>query len=162
MRVQGILSENLCNRSPGIRALVIRKETPSTLPVGCPEDSLPELIRQYRVVITPCNDLVLLLSSTSGPALPGSPFRLCVPYQARMDTPLPEVHPPGYLRPDLLSPADTQRLCEDDVGEDKGLLRFPTPAEYPPPFRSQYGREAAPYCARGRGIPLRLMPSAPL
>ena len=69
-------------------------------------------------MITYCNDLVLLLSSTSGPALPGSPFRHSVPYQTCMDTPLPEVHPPGYLRPDLPGPADTQRLREDDVVKD--------------------------------------------
>ena len=64
-----------------------------------------------------------------------------------MDTPLPEVHLPGYPVLYVLGPADTQRLCEDDVGEGEGPIRVPTPVEYPPLFRSQDGREAAPYCA---------------
>ena len=70
-----------------------------------------------------------------------------------METPLPEFHPPGDMRPDLLGPTDALRLRKDDMGKDKGLLRVLTSAEDPPPFRSQYGQEAAPYCARGRGIP---------
>ena len=96
--------------------------------------------------------LILILSSAGGPVLHGSPFRLSVSYQACMETPLPEVHPPGYTHPDLPGPADTQRLREDEVGKDEGPLGFPGPPEYSPPFRSQYGREAAPYCAIGRGL----------
>ena len=38
-----LLPEDLCNLSPGFRALVIREETPSTLPVGCLTDGLAEL-----------------------------------------------------------------------------------------------------------------------
>ena len=52
-------------------------------------------------------------------------------------------------------PCDTQRLCEDNVGKDERPLGFPTISEYPLPLLIQYGREAAPYCARGSGIPAR-------
>ena len=95
----------------------------------------PELTRQHSVVVTPCNSLVILLSTTGGPDLPGGSFRIGIPHQARMDTPLLEVHPPGDPRPDLLGPADSQRFCKNNVGEDEGPLRVPTPAEDPPSFR---------------------------
>ena len=39
-----------------------------------------------------------------------------------METPLPEVHPPGDPRPYFPGPTDTQRLCEDNMDEDKGSL----------------------------------------
>ena len=84
-------------------------------------------------MVTPCDCLFLLLSCTGGPALPGSPFRLDIPYQVRMDTPLPEVHPPGFTRPDLLGLTDTQRLRKDNLFKDEEPLRFPTPAKDPPP-----------------------------
>ena len=60
-----------------------------------------------------------------------------------METPIPEVHLPGYPRPDLLGPADAQRLRKNDVVKDKGYLGISTPTENPPPFCSHYGREAA-------------------
>ena len=69
------------------------------------------------------------------------------------EPPPPEVHLPGDPCSDTPGPADTQRLCEDDVGKDEGTIGVPTPANNPPSFRSQYGLEAAPYCARGRGVP---------
>ena len=50
--------------------------------------------------------LILLLPATGGPALPVAPFRLGVPYQACVETPVPEFHRPGDLCPDLLGPAD--------------------------------------------------------
>ena len=59
-----ILLENLCNRLPGLGALVIWEETPSSLPVSCPSDDLPQFTRKYCVMIAPCHGLVLLLSST--------------------------------------------------------------------------------------------------
>ena len=89
--------------------------------------------------------LILLLLTTSGPSLPGIPFRLGITYHACMETPLPEVNPPGDLCPDLLGPTDAQCLCKIDVGKEKGSLGVPTPTENPPSFRSQYGCEAAPY-----------------
>ena len=61
-----------------------------------------------------------------------------------MYTLIPNVHPPGDPSLDLPGPADTQRLCEDDVGKDEGPIVVTGPPEYPLPFRSQYGREAAP------------------
>ena len=67
-----------------------------------------------------------------------------------MDIPLPDVHLLGYPLLDLLGPSDTQHHHEDNVGEEKGPLVDPTPAKETLPFCSQYGREAAPYCARGR------------
>ena len=87
----------------------------------------------------------LLLSAAGGPALLGGPFHLGIPHQARLETPLSEVHPPGYTRPDLLGPADDKRLCEDDVGKEKGSLGVPTPVHYPLLFHGQDGREAAPH-----------------
>ena len=148
-----LLPENLCNQSPGFGALVILEDTPYPLPVGCLTDSLPELTRQYRVVVAPRGGLILLLSSTGGPALPGRPFRLSIPHQARMETPLPEVHPPGDPCLHLLFPMEAHCLCKNDVGKEDGSLRVTSPSENPLPFRSQYGCEAVPYCARGRGIP---------
>ena len=97
--------------------------------------------------------LILLLSRIGIPDLPESPFRLDIPYQACMDTPLPEIHPPGYLCPDLLGSADTQRLREYNMRTDEGPLGVPGPPDYPLPFRSQYGLEELPYCARGSGVP---------
>ena len=41
-----------------------------------------------------------------------------------METPLPEVYSPGDSCLDLLGPGDAQRLHEDDVGKDKGILKF--------------------------------------
>ena len=148
-----ILLENLCNRSPGLRSLVIREETPSPLSVGFPAYGLSELTRQHSVAVVPCYGLVLLLPSAGGPALSDSPFRLGIPYQACVDNPLTEVHPPVDPCPDLLGPAETQMFCKKNVGKDKGALGVITSAENPPPFRGQYGREAAPYCARGHGLP---------
>ena len=153
MRVRVLLSENLCNRSPGFRALVVREKTPYPLPVGCTADSLPEHTIQNCVVVASCHGLILLFCSTGGPALPGSPFCLGNPHQACVETPLPEVHPPGDLRLDLLCPADAQRLRKNDVDKDKGYIRVPTPVENPPPFRCKYYREAAPHCYLGHGVP---------
>ena len=84
-----ILPENLCNRLPGFRALVIWEETTSPLPVGFPTDGLPQLTRKYRVVIALGYHLTLLQSSAGGPTLPESFFCLGVSYQAYVDTPLP-------------------------------------------------------------------------
>ena len=114
---------------------------------------MPNLTRQHRVMISPGYRLLLLLSAGGVPALPGGPFRLRIPHQARVDTLLPEVHPPGDPCLDLPGPADAQRLCEDDVGEDKGSLEVPTLFNYPLPFHGQDGREAVPHCSCGRGIP---------
>ena len=90
-----ILLENLCNGSPSFSAFVIQEDTSSPLPVGCLTYGLTNLTGQYRVMITPGYRLILLLSSTGGPALPRCPFRLGVSYQAYMETSLLEVHPPG-------------------------------------------------------------------
>ena len=123
------------------------EDTTSPFPVSFPTDGLNQFTRQYPVMVASGYGLVLLLSSSGDPFLPGSPLRLGVPYQACVETPLSEVHLPGYLCPDLPGPTDTQRLCEDDMGKDEGPLVVPCPPKYPLPFRSQYGHEAAPYCA---------------
>ena len=148
-----LLPEDLCNRSPGFSTLVIQEEAPSPLPVSGPMYGLPKLTIQHRAVVDPGYCILLLLSSNGGSALPGCPFRLDIPHQARMDTLLPEVHPPGDPRPDLLGPVDAQRLCKNDLVEDKGSLRVPTPVNYPLPFHGQDGRKAAPHCSCGYGIP---------
>ena len=97
--------------------------------------------------------IILVLSATGGPALPEGPFRLGIPHQACMETPLPEVHLPGDPRPDFLGPPDAQRLSDDEMGKDKGSLGVPIPVNYPLPFHGQYGREAAPHCFCGCRIP---------
>ena len=129
MHVCVILPENLCNRSPGICALLIQEETPYPLPVSCLPGGLIELTQYHGVVITPCYGLIFLLSSTGSPTLPGSPSRLGVSYQDCLGTPLLEVHPPGDVRPELLVPADAQRLGQDNVGKDKGHIVVPDPPE---------------------------------
>ena len=101
-----LLLEDFCNQSPGLYALIILEETPSPLPVGGLADGIMELTRQQCVVLAPCYRLVILLLATDIYSLPGSPFRLGVSYQTRMETPLPEVHLPHYSVPDTLGPAD--------------------------------------------------------
>ena len=107
MHVRVLLSEDLCNRSPGSCALVIQEEAPYPLPEGGPTDGLPRLTRQYSVVIASCHVLVLLLSSTDGPALPGGPLCLVITHQACLENHLPEVHPSGDLCLDLLCPVNS-------------------------------------------------------
>ena len=124
---QVLLPEDLCNRSPGFSALVLREETPSPLLVGCPTDGLPELSREYCLVEAPGHDVVVLLAAEDGPTLLVSPFRLGIPHQASMLSPLPEVHAPGDPGLDLPGPADAQCLCQNGVGEDEGSLGFSTP-----------------------------------
>ena len=70
----------------------------------------------------PRHCVVLLPAAEGGPALTCTPFRLVIPYQARMLAPLLEVHAPGDLCLDLLGPADAQRLSKNDVGKDEGSL----------------------------------------
>ena len=96
-RLRVLLPENLSNRSPGLGALVVREEIPSSLPVGCPTYSLLHITRQYCVMVASGYPLILLLSSSGGSAFPGCPLRTIVSYQACVDTPLPEVHLPGDL-----------------------------------------------------------------
>ena len=104
-------------------------------------------------MVAPGYRLLLLLFAAGSSALPGGPFRLGITQQARMETPLPEVHLPDNLRSDLPGPANAQRLREDDLGKDKGYLGVQTPVNYPLPFHGHYGREAEPHCSCGRGIP---------
>ena len=142
-----LFTENLYNRSLGFSALVIREETPYPILVGCLTACLPQITLQHSVVVDPCNDLILLLAPTDGPALPCSPLRLGTPHQARMYNPLLEVHPPGDPLMDILFPAEAQRLFKNDVDGDKGPLRVPTPTENPLLFLCQYCSEAVPHCA---------------
>ena len=76
-----------------------------------------------------------------------APSALATPHQARVETPLPEIHLPGDPHPDILCPIDAQRLCKKNVGEDKRTLGFPSPANNPPPLHCQYFCEAASHCA---------------
>ena len=114
--------ENLCNQFPGLCALLILEETPSTLPLNCLTDGLTQFTRQYCVMVALGYCLILLLSSADGPALPGRPIRLSVSYQAFIDTPLLEVHLPGDPGLDLSGPTDAQSLREDNVGKAEGPL----------------------------------------
>ena len=132
-----LLPNNLCKWFPGICTLVSREDTPSPLLVSYPTDSLPQLTRQYLVMIALGYHLILLLSSAVSSSLPGCPFRLIVSYQACVETHLPELHPPGDSGSDLSRPTDTQRLCEDNVNKDEGSLGVPGPTKYPPPLCSK-------------------------
>ena len=96
-------------------------------------------------MVAPGHGLLLLLSAAGGSALLVGPFRLGILRQARMETSLPEVHMPGDLRPDLPGPTDTQRLREEDVGENKGSLGVPAPGNPPLPFHIHNDRKAAPH-----------------
>ena len=133
-----LFPEELCNRSPGFSALAIWEETPSPLSFSCPTDGLHQLTRQHYVVISLRSSVVLFLPAHGGPALPGGPFRLGVSYQSRVETPLPEVHPPRYPGMDILGPTDAQRLRENDVRKNMVSLGVPTLVKYPLPLRSQY------------------------
>ena len=73
-------------------------------------DGLPQLTQQNFAEVATVYCLVLLLSSSGGPALPGSTLRLCVPHHDRVETSLPEVHPSCYLCPNLPGPMYAQRL----------------------------------------------------
>ena len=98
-------------------------------------------------MISTSYSIVLVLPDTGVPALPGGPFRLGVTSLYRMETPLPDFHLPGYPRPDLFGPADAQRLCNNNVGEDKEYLGVPNPIENSPSFHCQDGRESVPHCS---------------
>ena len=139
-----LLPENLSYRSTGLGALVIREETTYLLPVGCPTDSLHELTRQNYAMIALRYRLILLLSSPGGFDLPTSPAWRNL-YQRSIR--------PGDPRPDLHGPADTQNLCEDNMGKYEGPLGVPGPPEYPPSLLIQYGREPEPYFNKGNGVP---------
>ena len=89
-----LLPEDLYNRSPGFSALVIQEETTPPLPVGGPTDGLPKLTQQHCVLLAPGYPLILFLTDTGVPALPGGPFRFNISYQSHVETPRPEVHPP--------------------------------------------------------------------
>ena len=117
-----LLLEDICNRSPGFSALVIREETPSPLHVGFLTDGLPEIYQEHCLVEAPRHGIVPLLTAEGGPTLAGIPFRLGVPHQASMFYPLPEVHAPGDPGPDLTGPADAQRLGQHNVGKNEGSL----------------------------------------
>ena len=147
-----LLPEDLCKRSPSFGALVIREEAPSPLPIGDLSDGLPKLTIQHRVMVAQGYRL-LLLSSSGSSALPGSHFCLGIPHQDRLETPHPYFHPPGDTRLYRSGPADTQHIRKDDVGEEKGYLGVLTPVNYPLPLYDQDGREAAPHCSCGRGVP---------
>ena len=122
-----LLPEDLCNRSPGFGALVIREETPSPLQVGCLTDGLAELPQEHCLMETPGHGVFLLRTAEGGPDLAGSSFRLGVPHQTIMLSPLPEVHAPGDPGPDLPGSTDAQRIGKNDVGEDEGSLGISTP-----------------------------------
>ena len=81
--------------------MVTREETPAPLPVGCLTDGLPQITRQYHIMVALGYRIILLLSSDGVSALPGCPFHLSVSYQAFMETPFPEFYPPGDPCPDL-------------------------------------------------------------
>ena len=144
MHVRVILPEDLCNRSPGFCALVIREETPSPLPVGGLTDGHPELPQEHCVVVALSYRLILLLPAGGGPALSGIPFRLGVPHQTCVLDPLVEVNAPRDPCPDLSALADAQRLHKNDVDKKGGSLGVKTPYKNPPSFRSQDSRELAP------------------
>ena len=127
---------------------------PPPLSFGCLTDGLPHLTHQHCAVVSLVFILVLLLSSTSGPAIPGSTLCLHVPDQARLKTSLPEVHLPTNPSTNFPGSAYVQRLCENDVGEDEGPLVVTTPSKNPPSFRSQYIHKPAQYFSRGCGLPV--------
>ena len=102
MNVRVLIPEDLSNRLPGFYALVIWEETPYLLPVGYPTDGPPYLTWKHCVMVASGYRLILLLPATGGPDLPGGPFRLGVTHQACVETPLPEVHLPGYPVTDFL------------------------------------------------------------
>ena len=76
-----ILPENHSNRLHGLCALVIQEEAPSPLTVVCLADSLPQLTRQYRVMVasgyhlTPPFPPLAALYSLTAPSASESPTR---------------------------------------------------------------------------------------
>ena len=112
-------------------------------------------------MVTTGHGVVLLLAAGGSLALPGGPFRLVVPHQARVQTPISEVHELRNPGPDLSGPADAQRLRKNDMDEDEGYIGVPTPTEKPPPFRGQYCRGTVPHCSGGRVIPACWLISKP-
>ena len=143
--VQVILPENLCNWSPGICALVIQEETPSHLHIGFPADGLAQLTKNHCIVLAKVFLLVLLLTYSVFPDLPGSILCLCVLYQARVDTSLPEVHPHSYPWSNFPGSEFFQRLFENYMSKDEGYLGVTTPVKNTLPSRSQYDHKPAPY-----------------
>ena len=112
-------------------------------------------------MVNPGHGFFLLVAAGGGPSLSGSSFRLGVPHQTRVQTPLPEVHAPRYLGSDLSIPADSQRPRKNNVGKEEGYLRVPTPIKNPPPFHCQDSHKLVPHCTGGRGVPAHLLSSEP-
>ena len=97
---------------------------PPPLPVSCPKYSLLYLTRQHCVVVAPGYRLLLLLSATGGPAVSVGSFRLLIPHQACMDTPLPEVHLYGDPRPDFRALRTLIVFVSNTWAKTRGLSGF--------------------------------------
>ena len=105
-------------------ALVIREEIPSPFPVGCQTDGLPKLTRQHCVMLAPGYRLFLLIPATGGSALPDVTLRLGIPHQAFVETPLPEVHSPSDLRPDIPALRTFTVFVRTTWANTRGILEF--------------------------------------
>ena len=117
-----LFPEDLFNQSPSFGALVIQEETPSPLPVGCPTNGLPDLTRHHCVIkLWATISFSSFLPEVALSSL-AAPFRLSVPHQARVETPLLEVQWPRDPGKDIFGSADAQSLCKDDVGKYKRSL----------------------------------------
>ena len=87
-------------------------------------DGLLELSREHCLVETPGHCIFILLTPKGGPVLSGSPFCLGLPHQARMLSPLPEVHVPGDPGPYLPGPADANVSVRTTWAKKSGLSEF--------------------------------------
>ena len=61
--------------------------------------------------------LVLLYSSTVGPAFLGIPLHRWFSLQDRVETSIPEVHTSSDSLPNLIGPVDARHFFQDNVGE---------------------------------------------
>ena len=132
--------EELCNQSPGF-CCIVQPGGEHLHPPCCLLDGRPA--KTYMKTQCYVRSELLPPPYPGGSSLPGSPFRIGIPYKTSIETPLPEVHLPGDSRPDLPGPAYARHLCEDGVGKDKGSLGVSTLVDHPLPFHSQDDREAA-------------------
>ena len=96
--------------------------------------------------------LFLLISSCDA-AFSVNPFYHCIPNQACVETPIPEVQPAVNYIPDLPGLAGDQCLSKDNMGEDERSLRVPPQFGYHLPLHSNYCSELTPQLTGGGGIP---------
>ena len=95
------LPEEVCNRSPDIRADSPQEKTLPSLTVGGPIDCLPQLSRQLGAVKSAPQAILLLFFAYLDAEFLGPDLRQCITHQACIYSSLPEFKSTVDPFPDL-------------------------------------------------------------